>query len=287
MRPRTPSVVVIHDGNDWDFVFGGRIEFKETIRDSRITGDNEDRGSFVWGLRSYSSLYRRTSANHHREIGTDRIVLVGATNLLSGTEGAQPASAVTSNHCTPISCHRQLRINVSPVKKIMSLLGNHRRVEMIGSMAVFQSQGVIVKAFLLKGLPCRSQFSQPRFPCLLGELAREGFQKCPFIPHNPEIEGPVPSEILSNRMDANCLHVWIETKLSRTWHTVLTDKDNQIGAHQCVWRKARRQTVVIRKMTLHGPSRNYCNVLPLRCRSKRIPAFALEHALPTHDNRTI
>ncbi len=88
-------------------------------------------------------------------------------------------------------------------------------------------------------------------------------------------------------MHADRLHVGVETILSRTRHAILTHKDDQVGAHQRIRRHARRQPVVVAKVTARGTRGDHRNVLFFSRHLQGFPPLALEDALSRHDHRAL
>src|SRR5439155_27113709 len=106
----------------------------------------------------------RARADGHGKVRTDRAVLIRAVDHLSGTIATQPASGEVSDGPTAPADHGLLRIDVSLVQEIVYLFGDHHGVKMIGVLAVFDAQFILIENLFLVLLPRRRQFIDPGIP---------------------------------------------------------------------------------------------------------------------------
>ena len=87
----------------------------------------------------------------------------------------------------------------------------------------------------------------------LARMSRNGL----FVADDAEIERPVAAEVFLYGMHANGLGVGAEAELGAARHAVLTDKNDQVGAHQRIVRHRGGESVIVGEMTARRTRGDY------------------------------
>src|SRR5580704_17355743 len=111
-RPHAPAVIIVNDADHGQLVLGRRIELEQAVGDARVAADADGGGAFVGGLRADAALHGGTGADHHRQVRSDRTVLIGADNALPRSKSPLPAAEVHADRPTAAPQYRLLGIDV-------------------------------------------------------------------------------------------------------------------------------------------------------------------------------
>ena len=88
-------------------------------------------------------------------------------------------------------------------------------------------------------------------------------------------------------MGAYRLDFRVEAVLAGAGHTVLAHEDHQVGAEQGVGSRHHAQAVVVGESAPGRPRGGHGDIALFRHLAQGIPALALEHPLPRHDQRPL
>ena len=126
-------------------------------------------------------------------------------------------------------------------------MADHRRVQVVGFLAVLKAQLVGLVDMLLVGFLRPGDLVHPGAALLTPDHILQGLQEQCLVTDHTQVQRPVATQVSLVGVYPDGRDARTQAVLAGAGHAVLADKYHQVGAEQGVRRRHDAQAVIIRK----------------------------------------